>query len=238
MPTALIRVLRGAALLLGGALAVAGGLALPAAGLVTVALVGVTAGCLRAGIAREVTGGRVAAELAGHTAAWTVGVLLVLAGTAAVAGSAAATLLAAVGGAAAVAIWLVRTARAGGAASPAAFSNGGRPGGRRPSPPVPFGQPLPGTAARGDRPFRPVPPVGVLSTEALGREWVHTTAALAGRLAPAERQSLVARRQEALDELERRDPAGFARWLAAGPLPGSDPAGYVQGDPAAGTDAA
>ena len=53
----------------------------------------------------------------------------------------------------------------------------------------------------------------------------------------------MARRQEALDELERRDPAGFARWLAAGPTLSSDPAGYVRGgplrgDPAADTDAA
>ena len=52
-----------------------------------------------------------------------------------------------------------------------------------------------------------------------------------------------ARREEALDELERRDPAGFARWLAAGPTLASDPAGYVhggplRGDPAADTDAA
>ena len=234
MPIALIRLLRGAALLLGGALVVVGGLALPAAGLVTVALVGVAAGCLRAGVARETAGGRIAAELAGHTAAWTVGVLLVLAGTAALVGSAAATLLAAVGGAAAVAIWLVRAARAGEAASSTAFSTGGR----RPGPPVRFAGPFPGPAAGGATPVRSLPPVGVLSTEALGREWVHTTAALAGRLEPAERQSLVARRQEALDELERRDPVGFARWLADGPRPGSDPAGYVQGDPAAGTDAA
>ena len=46
-----------------------------------------------------------------------------------------------------------------------------------------------------------------------------------------------------LDELERRDPAGFERWLAAGPTLASDPAGYVRGgplrgDPAADTDAA
>ena len=63
------------------------------------------------------------------------------------------------------------------------------------------------------------------------------------RLSPVERQALVRRREETLDELERRDPVGFARWLAEGPVPGADPAMYVhgrpmEGDAAVGTDAA
>jgi hypothetical protein len=37
----------------------------------------------------------------------------------------------------------------------------------------------------------------------------------------------VRRRQEALDELERRDPAGFARWLASGATVDDDPTLYV-----------
>jgi hypothetical protein len=41
-----------------------------------------------------------------------------------------------------------------------------------------------------------------------------------------------------VDELERRDPAGFARWLSEGATVDSDPARYVSGDPAAGYDAA
>jgi hypothetical protein len=62
-------------------------------------------------------------------------------------------------------------------------------------------------------------------------------------LSPVARQTLVARREETLDELERRDPDGFARWLAAGPAAGSDPADFVRGGPAhrgpvADTDAA
>jgi len=48
----------------------------------------------------------------------------------------------------------------------------------------------------------------------------------------------VRRREEVLDELEVRDPGGFSRWLGGGPVPGSDPADYVQGDRIAGTDAA
>jgi hypothetical protein len=90
---------------------------------------------------------------------------------------------------------------------------------------------------------RLLPPVETLSTAALGAEWLRTTAALAGPLDPTARQSLVGRREEALDELESRDPVGFARWLAAGSTRGSDPADYVRGGPAhqgpvADTDAA
>ena len=77
-----------------------------------------------------------------------------------------------------------------------------------------------------------------LSVEALGREWLRSSAALARPSGPLVRQALVERRQEALDELERRDPAGFARWLAEGATVDSDPARYVAGDPAEGYDAA
>lgn len=47
---------------------------------------------------------------------------------------------------------------------------------------------------------------------------------------------LVRRRQEYLDELERRNPAGFARWLYAGARPASDPSRYLLG-PQPGRDA-
>jgi hypothetical protein len=67
---------------------------------------------------------------------------------------------------------------------------------------------------------------------------VRTTAALAGRLEPAARREIVRRRAEALDELERRDPSGFARWLTAERGPRSDPADFVRGDRTMGTDAA
>jgi hypothetical protein len=73
---------------------------------------------------------------------------------------------------------------------------------------------------------------------ALGGAWVPTTAALAGRLEPAARQEIVRRRAEALDELERRDPSGFARWLTVERGLSSDPADFVRGDRTMGTDAA
>jgi hypothetical protein len=43
------------------------------------------------------------------------------------------------------------------------------------------------------------------------------------------RAQLVRQRQEYLDELERRNPAGFARWLYAGARPASDPSRYLLG---------
>jgi hypothetical protein len=57
-------------------------------------------------------------------------------------------------------------------------------------------------------------------------------------LEPAARQEIVRRRAEALDELERRAPSGFARWLTAERGLCSDPADFVRGDRTMGTDAA
>ena len=86
---------------------------------------------------------------------------------------------------------------------------------------------------------RPEHPVSVLPTAVLGREWLETTATLACRLEPAARRAIIQRRQETLDELERRDPAGFARWLAAAGARGdSDPATFVRNGRTWNTDAA
>jgi hypothetical protein len=85
---------------------------------------------------------------------------------------------------------------------------------------------------------RPPAPVSLLPISVLGSEWSRTTAALASWLDPAARQVVVRRLQEVLDELERRDPAGFARWLAAGADEVSDPATSVRGGRATGSDAA
>lgn len=49
---------------------------------------------------------------------------------------------------------------------------------------------------------------------------------------------MVDRRESILDELERRDGSGFARWLAEGPSLSSNPADHVRDLPAAGTGAA
>jgi hypothetical protein len=223
-----------ALVLLCGVVAVAGGLAMRGPEIVAVGVAGVLAGCMAAGIVREAPPGsrsRSSLEAGASVGATTVGVLLVVAGITALAGGAVAALTVA---AVLVVVLLARLSRGRGPAS-------------RPTAPRAAAPHHPSA----DRPVRPraaelaglLPPVTVLTTAELGQEWTRTTALLGGPLDAAAREALVARRQETLDELERRDPAGFARWLAAGPTLSSDPAGYVhggplRGDPAADTDAA
>jgi hypothetical protein len=200
--------------LLAAALAAIGGVSLGGAGLIAVALAAVVTGCLGAGIARDGGSphpGQAAIDAAWRTAAGTVAVLLLISGCAVLAGGALTALLvgSVLGGL--LGRWVLRSVRAGrrvGGAEVVA---------------------LPGTDAGWVR---------GLSVEALGREWLRTSAALAQVRAPVARQALVERRREALDELERRNPAGFARWLAEGATVDSDPARYVSGDPTAGYDAA
>jgi hypothetical protein len=79
-------------------------------------------------------------------------------------------------------------------------------------------------------------PVAQLPTSALASEWRWTTGQLAVRVDPRTHLAIVRRRQETLDELERRDPIGFARWLAVGAPPASDPAEFVHDDREPGTD--
>jgi hypothetical protein len=237
------RVLAGVGLVCGGTLVIAGGVAMRGPGLVAVGLAGMLAACTGAGIARESPGRgrRSIAEVAVQAAAWTVGTLLLVAGIDAVAGGVFAALAvgaAAVGGAIVLG---VRGRKVSGQRGPGAAAPHARPGNTVASFPPALDRSAADTGtSRADVPGAALllPPVSALSTAALGREWLRTTAALTGRLEPAVRQSIVARREEALDELERRDPEGFARWLAAGPVPGSDPAGYVRGGPVADTDAA
>jgi len=219
------RVLLGGALLSAGALAVVGGLAVGGPGLVGTGLAAALAGCTAAGIAREAparTRGS-ALEAAVWAAGWTAGVVLVVAGVSTVAGGAVAAVVV-------LAVLAVVALR---------WGRGQR---RRTTPSAGEVVRLPVGPAHAGLPVDTrMLPVSALSTRALGEEWLRTTAALAGRLSPVARASLVGRREETLDELERRDPDGFARWLANGP--GSDPAEYVRGGPAqrgpvADTDAA
>lgn len=203
----LFRFLAGVLLVCMAALAVVGGVALRGPGLVAVCVSGAMAGCVAAGVARE-SGGprrRSVAETALQTAAITAAALLVLSGTALVAGGGVAVLFVALAGTGwGIARW-VRVRKDSSAPVPGPH-------------PLPVARPAAPTAER-------------LSTAALSEEWVRTGAALRGGLEPAVRQGLVVRRGQLLDELERRDPAGFARWLAAGPLASTDPAGFVRSEP-------
>jgi hypothetical protein len=228
-------VLLGGALLGAGTLAVVGAFAVHGAGLVGVGLAATLAGCTAAGITREAPSHSrgSAIEAAVWAAAWTAGVILVVAGVSTVAGGLVATVVVVV---AVLAAALLRWARGKRTTS---APSGDR---RRPTSGdvlrLPVGAQPPSTTADSR-----LLPVETLTTRALGDEWLRTTEALAGRLTPHARTALVGRREEALDELERRDPDGFRRWLAAGPVRGSDPADFVRGGPArrgpvADTDAA
>ena len=223
------RSLLGLGIVCGGVLAVAGGVVLWGPGLVAVGVAGGVSAALAAGVVREspAPGRRAVAETACVAAASTVGVLLVIAGVAAVAGGVVAAIVTGAGVLAGLAVVVLRRQR----------RRSGATAGRGA---VAASWPPPASAARGTAAV--APPVAALPTAALGREWLRSTTALTTKLQPAARAAIVRRRQETLDELERRDPDGFARWLAAGPAPGSDPAqfvrGDVRGDQAAGTDAA
>jgi hypothetical protein len=187
-------------LALAGAVAAVGGISLAGSGLIAVVLAAVVSGCLAAGIARDTPSrGRRPAEVAWRAAVTTVAALLVLNGLVVVAGSTITSGLVGAAVLAVVARWAVRAARD-----------------ERRSATVAAAVPL-------DVPDD----VRSLSVPELGREWVRTSAVLREVRDTAVRQGLVRRRQEALDELERRDPAGFARWLASGATVDDDPTLYV-----------
>jgi hypothetical protein len=216
----ILRFLVGAGLVLVTALSVIGGVALRGPGLMAVLVSGAMAGCVVAAVARESAEPcrRSLLESALLGGAGTVLALLVVSGTAMLAGGGVAVLgVGAAGGGWVVNRWLrerrLRTALAGSAPRPAASVR---------------------ATARA---------VDAVSTGDLAEEWLSTGSALQGALTPDARAALVARRARVLDELERRDPDGFARWMAAGPLGSADPAGFVRAeppraDPSAETEAA
>jgi hypothetical protein len=191
----------------GAGLAVVGGLALRPPGLVAVGLAALVSACLAAGVARESRPGQQAVvDAAWKAGVATVAVLLVLSGTAVLGGAVLTLVVTGLAAGTGTVVWLVRSSPRTSASAVAAAGH----------------------------PAVPLPPVSALSTEALGREWVRTTTALAGPLDARTREAIVVRRQQTLDELERRDPDGFARWLSGLPLAGSDPSGDLKhGDAAA-----
>ncbi|MGY1732606.1 hypothetical protein ACI798_13900 [Geodermatophilus sp. SYSU D01045] len=227
------RLLVGLAALTAVAVAVVGGLALRPPGLLAVALAAVVTSCLAGGVAREShEDGRppryTPLEAAWRAGAVTIGVLLFLSGVAVLGGPALTALTGAVLFLGGLGLWLLHTGRPARPAAPDDAPAGSGLAAAVPQRPVAGARPAEAVGT-----VTSLPPVATLTTAALGREWLSTTAALAGRLDPVARQAVVRRRQDVLDELERRDPAGFARWLAEGPLPGSDPAGYLREGPAA-----
>ena len=217
----LARVCLGVLALVAGVLAAAGGVTVGGAGLIGVLAAGAVAAGIAVGVAREQVPAGAPTRPAAVEAAWRTGVgvvvgLLAVCGAAAVAGAGAAVVVAVLAAGAEPVRRLLRSRR-----------------GRRPAADV---VPLTGRAA--DAPVGAAPWTAQLSVAELGRAWVRSSAALPALHDPAERERLVTRRQQALDELERRDPAGFGRWLAAGATIDSDPARWVHQPPSPGSAAA
>ncbi len=75
-------------------------------------------------------------------------------------------------------------------------------------------------------PFEPSAPADALRTEELCLAWRRSYFLLQRAADDHTRQAVVRARQAYLDELEKRDGAGFSQWLAGGARAGSDPRPY------------
>lgn len=73
-------------------------------------------------------------------------------------------------------------------------------------------------------------PVAEMSTPELVLAWRASFNSLLRAQTTASMGHIVARRQQYLDELERRDPMGLRRWLESGARAASDPTKYLHGD--------
>jgi hypothetical protein len=211
-------------------LAVAGGLALDGTAVFGLGVVTALVGAAWAGAAWEESRAREVALGAGaRAAARTAGGLLVVCGATLLVGTAATLFAGALLAAAAVVLHRPDPGGAGPAGAPLPDE---------PESPVvlsPLHPPAPSFRIGSVGSARSVlPPVRMLSGRALGEEWLRTTALLDAAPEPLTREAVAARRAAVLDELERRDPEGFARWLALGTDRGSNPAEFLQEEPGAG----
>ncbi|HEY0400589.1 MAG TPA: hypothetical protein VGD09_01120 [Blastococcus sp.] len=220
----LVRALIGLGLVCATVIALASSIVLHGVVIVVVLVMAAMSACVAYGAQDD---GRAASiEAAWKAAAATVTAIVLVAGVVVLAGGAVALLASGLAIVTGGAVWLRKARRA-------------RNAGARASDPTPSrkaGDPAQAFPAAWASLWHP--PVSLLPTSDLGSEWLRTTSALATPVEPAWRQEIIRRRQETLDELERRDPAGFARWLAAGAATDSDPATFVRGDRTTGHDAA
>jgi len=94
-----------------------------------------------------------------------------------------------------------------------------------PAPPAP-GHPAPTSPT--PTPTRPPPPPCQSYSDAeLCWRWRTSFAALQRTVSPDERLRLIETRSALLEELSRRDPEGFARWLNSGARAASDPSRFL-----------
>jgi hypothetical protein len=91
--------------------------------------------------------------------------------------------------------------------------------------------PGPGPSAVQLRTVVPSPVLSMLSTPELCLAWRRSYLTLMDLPAGPEQGELVRVRQRMLDELERRDAAGFHRWLDAWARVGGDPSRYLAAGP-------
>ena len=73
----------------------------------------------------------------------------------------------------------------------------------------------------------PPPRCEELSDDALCRGWRTSFAELQNARSVTDRLRLARIRQQYLDEIERRDPQGFAAWFTTGARAGSDPSKFL-----------
>lgn len=73
----------------------------------------------------------------------------------------------------------------------------------------------------------PIRPTSDLPTDELCLAWRRSYLQLQRAADERTRQQIIRARRECLDELERRDRPGFARWLASGARAGSDPGRFL-----------
>ena len=211
-------------------LAVVGALALDGSAVFGLVVVTALVGAAWAGAAWEESRVPEVALVAGaRAAARTAGSLLVLCGAALLVGTAATLFAAAVLAAAAVVLRRPDPSRA----APAGATLPEEPEGPVVLSPLhPLAPSFRIGSAGSARTV--LPPVRILSSRSLGEEWLRTTAVLDAAPESVVREAVAARRASVLDELERRDPEGFARWLAQGTDRGSNPAEFLHEDPRAG----
>jgi len=74
----------------------------------------------------------------------------------------------------------------------------------------------------------PAVEVGAMTTTELVLAWRRSYLQLMGVRSPSQLAILAARRQQLLDELERRDRPGVERWLRSGARAASDPSRFLQ----------
>ena len=86
-------------------------------------------------------------------------------------------------------------------------------------------QPNAGTRASAE--LEPVPDLDELTDEQLCRGWRASYAALRRQSSALHVTATVAERQRYLDEIERRNPSGFAAWLASGARAPGNPLPYL-----------